>query len=213
MAARDWPRQVPIDGRSPYAIPPYDAAALLIEVDLLPSWYWPHITGSKPPEAVTQEFSRLWQEALSEIPQAGHGWTLRDFHSPNLLWLPERQGFARVGLIDTQDCVYGHPAYDLASLLQDARVDVDPSLADALLQHYCGIRAHQHGFNSQEFLKAYAILGAQRATKILGIFARLFMRDHKPAYLAHMPRVKKHLERNLAHPALAGLRSWYGKHL
>jgi N-acetylmuramate 1-kinase len=203
MAERDWPQTVP----------PYDLRALSIEADLLPSWYWLHVNGAKPGAGAAEEFSALWTEALADIPAQSNIWTLRDFHSPNLLWLPERDGIQRVGLIDTQDCVYGHAAYDLASLIQDARVDVPPDLAAALLDHYCAMRAGAKDFDRNSFLAAYAILGAQRATKILGIFARLFMRDGKPQYLAHMPRVRAHLERNLAHPALGKLKGWYAAHL
>jgi N-acetylmuramate 1-kinase len=213
MASRAWPRHVPIDARDAYAMPSYDLRAMLIEVDLLPSWYWPHVNKTKPSPEIVTEFETLWSNALQDIPAQAHIWTLRDFHSPNLLWLPERDGIRRVGLIDTQDAVYGHAAYDLASLLQDARVDVPAELAAQLLEHYCALRAAQGHFDRTDFLAAYALLGAQRATKILGIFARLFMRDGKPAYLKHMPRVKAHLEANLAHPALAGLKPWYAKHL
>ena len=140
-------------------------------------------------------------------------WTLRDFHSPNLLWLPHRTGLQRVGLIDTQDCVLGHPAYDLVSMLQDARVTIAPDTADELLAHYCTHRHRAGDFDATEFRAAFAILGAQRATKILGIFARLFRRDGKPGYLRHMPRVSAYLARNLQHPALAALAAWYRQHL
>jgi N-acetylmuramate 1-kinase len=213
ISGRIWPSDVPIEGGARYAIPPYDRDALLIEADLLASWYWPHVNGAPPPAEPRAEFAALWQEALRAIPVVQPVWTLRDFHSPNLLWLPERQGVARVGLIDTQDCVIGHPAYDLASLIQDARVDVPVDLAHRLLAHYCELRRGQQEFDQAEFLKAYAILGAQRATKILGIFARLNRRDGKPQYLAHLPRMLRHLSLNLAHPALNRLKHWYERHL
>jgi aminoglycoside/choline kinase family phosphotransferase len=140
-------------------------------------------------------------------------WILRDYHSPNLMWLPERRGLKRVGLIDTQDAVLGHPAFDLASLLQDARVDVDFAVADKLLDKYCALRKGAPGFDETSFRSAYAFFGAQRATKILGIFARLAKRDGKRGYLRHMPRVSRYLERNLTHPRLLALRQWYDRHL
>ncbi len=127
--------------------------------------------------------------------------------------MPEREGLARVGIIDTQDCLMGHPAYDLASMLQDARVDVDFGFADELYAHYCALRSAAGGFDRAEFDQAYAILGAQRATKILGIFARLSKRDGKHGYLRHIPRVSRYLERNLAHPRLGSLKSWFDRHL
>jgi aminoglycoside/choline kinase family phosphotransferase len=120
---------------------------------------------------------------------------------------------SRVGLIDTQDCVLGHPAYDLASMLQDARVDIDFAWADELFETYCGLRRAQGAFDRAEFETAYAILGAQRATKILGIFARLSKRDGKHGYLRHMPRVSRYLERNLQHEVLAPLRKWFDANL
>ena len=119
-------------------------------------------------------------------------------------------GLARVGLIDTQDTVLGHPAYDLASLLQDARTDIAFPWADELFAHYCALRP---GLNRADFAADFAILGAQRATKILGIFARLSKRDGKHGYLRHMPRVSGYLERNLAHPSLFELRLWFDNHL
>jgi aminoglycoside/choline kinase family phosphotransferase len=135
---------------------------------------------------------------------------LRDYHSPNLLWLPEREGLARIGLLDFQDAVMGPAAYDLASLLQDARVDVPETMEIALLSRYTRARrAADAGFDAPAFARAYATLAAQRASKILGIFARLDRRDGKPQYLRHMPRVWAYLRRSLAHPALAPLAAWY----
>ena len=139
---------------------------------------------------------------------------LRDFHSPNLLWLPERQGVARVGLLDFQDAVMGPAAYDLASLLQDARVDVPELIEIALLGRYVKTRREvDDSFDPAGFIAAYATLAAQRASKILGIFSRLDRRDGKPQYLRHIPRVWGYLQRSLAHPALAPLKEWYDAHV
>ena len=130
-------------------------------------------------------------------------WVLRDFHSPNLIWLPDRKGIAQVGLLDFQDAVMGPAAYDLASLLQDARVDVPELLEVALLGHYVKQRAAADpDFEPANFIRLYATLAAQRASKILGIFARLNRRDGKPQYLRHIPRVWGYLQRSLAHPSL-----------
>ena len=212
MARQDWPEKVPLDG-SFYRVPPYDVEAQLIEVDLLPSWFWPHVTGGDIPAGQRAEFEALWQELLPLTQPEHPVWVLRDYHSPNLLWLPERSGLKRVGIIDTQDCLLGHPAYDLASMLQDARVDVGFGFADELYAHYCQFRAREPGFDRAGFDLAYCVLGAQRATKILGIFARLSKRDGKHGYLRHIPRVSRYLERNLAHPRLARLKSWFDRHL
>ncbi|MDP8995886.1 MAG: tRNA (adenosine(37)-N6)-threonylcarbamoyltransferase complex ATPase subunit type 1 TsaE, partial [Pseudomonadota bacterium] len=124
MASRSWPRQVRVRQAGNYALPSYDEEAQLIEVDLLPAWFHAHLHGREAPESLRQSFAALWREVLPFTKTEPLVWVLRDFHSPNLLWLPEREDERRVGLIDTQDAVLGHPAYDLASLLQDARVDV-----------------------------------------------------------------------------------------
>jgi hypothetical protein len=135
---------------------------------------------------------------------------LRDFHSPNLLWLRERQGIARVGLLDFQDALMGPAAYDLASLLQDARVDIPEALEIGLLGHYARHRREADPeFDVAGFVQIYSTLAAQRATKILGIFARLDRRDGKPQYLRHIPRIWGYLQRALVHPALAPLKDWY----
>ena len=213
MAARDWPNTVPVRGSSNYKLAKYDLDAMLIEVDLLPSWFWPLHKKSEPGEDVKTEFSTIWQSLLADIIPNKPVWTLRDYHSPNLLWMPERKGLRRVGLIDTQDCVMGHPAYDLVSMLQDARVDIGFKQADELYDYYCGLRSTTGRFDAREFSRAFAILGAQRATKILGIFARLSKRDGKHIYLNHIPRVSRYLKRNLAHPDLAILKNWYDRNL
>jgi len=213
MARRDWPKEVPVRQAGTHHISNYDSSALMIEVDLLPSWYWPHTKNSSLSDDVHAGFSSLWKGLIAALGTEHPVWTLRDFHSPNLLWIPKRSGLGRVGLIDTQDCVMGNPAYDLVSMLQDARVDIDDGLADGIFEYYCGLRSADAHFNRADFGRDYAILGAQRATKILGIFARLFKRDGKPAYLRHMPRVARHLARNLGHPALQELKDWHEHYL
>ena len=211
LHARALPDTLPLGGERTHALPPYDMDALMIEVELLLDWYLPEVVGTTPSGSVRAEFGHLWRGTLEDVVAARPTWTLRDFHSPNLIWLPRRMGLSRVGLLDFQDAVLGHPAYDVASLLQDARVDVPPELELKLLGVYAGARrAADPDFDMGAFAAAYAILGAQRATKILGIFARLNRRDGKPAYLRHIPRIKGYLARNLAHPALARLTGWYG---
>jgi aminoglycoside/choline kinase family phosphotransferase len=139
---------------------------------------------------------------------------LRDYHSPNLLWLPRRKEIKRLGLLDFQDAVMGPAAYDLASLLQDARVDIPEATEVALLGRYVRRRrAVDQSFDAGQFIKIYVTLAAQRASKILGIFTRLDLRDGKPQYLRHMPRVWGYLQRSLSHPALAAISAWYGKHV
>lgn len=199
------------EGR-PHRIPGYDLDAMLIEVELLADWYVPHIAGGALSSGQRATFVNLWRQALIEIVTGRSTWTLRDFHSPNLIWLADREGVKRVGLIDFQDAVMGHPAYDVVSLAQDARVDVPNELELRLLGHYAKARrAATPDFDMAGFARAYAILGAQRATKILGIFARLDKRDGKPQYRVHLPRIARYLRKNLEHPALASLKNWFGE--
>jgi len=206
------PATLPVGDGSEHRLPDYDRGALSIEAELLLDWYWPALHGSPMPEEARAEFLSLWGAVFHRLAAMPQGWVLRDYHSPNLLWLPERQGIARVGVIDFQDAMRGPPAYDLVSLLQDARVDVAPKLEAAVFDHYCAVvTARQTGFDRDAFAFAYAALGAQRNTKILGIFARLAKRDGKPAYLRHVPRLWRYLERDLEHPELAGLKRWYDR--
>jgi aminoglycoside/choline kinase family phosphotransferase len=208
------PEGMPLPDGTVLRLPAYDHGALGIEAELLLDWYWPALHGAPAPEDVRAEYLSLWAAVFDRLGALPRGWVLRDYHSPNLLWLPERSGIARVGVIDFQDAMRGPPAYDLVSLLQDARVDVVPELEAQLFDHYCaGVAARQSGFDRDAFAFAYAALGAQRNTKILGIFARLSRRDGKPAYLRHIPRLWRYLERDLAHPQLAPLKRWYGRRM
>jgi len=190
--------------KAPVELAPYDAPRLIEEAGLFPDWYLPALTGRPTAPALRAEFDALLGALAPAAIAARPIAVLRDFHADNLLWLPDRRGAARVGLLDFQDAVAGHPAYDLVSLLEDARRDVSPSLADAMLARYIA------GSNiaAGAFRRAYAILGAQRNIRIIGIFTRLWQRDGKPGYQAFMPRMWGLLERDLAHPELADLRAW-----
>lgn len=208
------PDTLPVADQLIYRLAPYDIDALAIEVELLLDWYAPHVAHATLTSGAQATFVNLWRHTLRDIVNMAATWTLRDYHSPNLLWLPQRTSFARVGVIDFQDCVLGHPAYDVVSLLQDARIDVPDEMELRLLGLYAQLRqAGGERFDIAGFASAYAVLGAQRATKILGIFARLDKRDHKPDYLAHLPRIAKYLAKNLAHPLLSELHGWYETHL
>jgi N-acetylmuramate 1-kinase len=205
----DLPAALPIGPNVEYALPSYDLDAFLIEAELLVDWYLPHRGGAASAEA-RAHFQSLWRDALRPALDAPRTWVLRDFHSPNIMWLNEREGIAKVGLLDFQDAVLGPGAYDLASLLQDARVDVPEEAEIALFGRYVGARRQvDPRFDAISFARLYATLAVQRATKILGIFARLDRRDHKSQYLRHMPRVWNYLRRALAHPALDALDGWY----
>ena len=193
-------------------MPHYDARAFGIETELLLDWYWPALHGSPVSTGVRGEYMTLWGAIFARLATLPTGWALRDYHSPNLLWMPGRPAPCNVGIIDFQDAQIGPHAYDLVSLLQDARVDVDAELEAELLARYCNaVAARDPAFQRPSFLWSYAALGAQRNSKILGIFARLAHRDGKPQYLAHIPRIWGYLARDLAHPELTALAQWYDR--
>jgi N-acetylmuramate 1-kinase len=207
------PTTLPVAPRVEHQIPAYDLEAYMIEAELLLDWYLPHRGEAATLEA-REQFNTLWRAALKGAVEAPPTWVLRDYHSPNLLWLPVREGIARVGLLDFQDALMGPAAYDVVSLLQDARVDVPESIEVGLVGRYVKARrAHTRSFDIGNFFELYALLGAQRATKVLGIFSRLDRRDGKPQYLRHQPRVWRNLRRSLAHPALKALKAWYDTHV
>jgi N-acetylmuramate 1-kinase len=213
LHGRDLPPSLLADEES-YELPVYDIEAMLVEVELVIDWYAPAIARVTPPSGARMQFLAIWRELLGPILAERVAWTLRDYHSPNLHWLADRQGLKRIGLIDFQDAVIGPPAYDVASLLQDARIDVPEDLEMRLAALYMRRRtAADPSFDAQKFAVAYAAMGAQRGTKILGLFARLDKRDHKPEYLRHLPRIERYLARNLAHPLLRPLAVWYQNHL
>ncbi len=194
----------------------YDRGAYEIETTLVPDWYWPLVKGEPIPGDVRGAFEAAWVPVIDRLcADPSRGICLRDYHSPNLLHMPERGGVAhnQVGIIDYQDALIGHPAFDLVSLLQDARLDVPADIEDRLYERYvAAVQAREPGFEPAAFRFAYAALGAQRNTKILGIFARLWTRDSKPHYLRHIPRIWRYLERDLAHPDLRPVAKWYDAH-
>lgn len=204
-----------VGGEITHRMPRYDAGVMLAELELLCDWYWPHITGKAMAAKDREAFMAAWQPLIARVAwQADRdetrAWVLRDFHSPNLIWLPERQGIERVGVIDFQDAQIGHAAYDLVSLSLDARLDVPRPLHEALVDDYCAqVKRDEATFDEASFRRAAAILGAQRNTKILGIFARLSMRDRKHGYLRHIPRIRSYVEWCLEHPELNELRAVY----
>jgi tRNA threonylcarbamoyl adenosine modification protein YjeE len=207
------PETLPLAPQVSYAIPTFDTEALLVEIGLMLEWYLPD-RGVEPTNNLRAEFVMIWRDLLSKPAAAASSpektWLLRDFHSPNLIWLGERQDIARVGVIDFQDAVLGPAAYDLVSLLQDARIDIPEMLELSLLTRYIKARrAADDSFDPAAFAELYAIMSAQRNTRLLGTFARLNRRDGKPQYLRHLPRIWTYLSRSLAHPVLARAREWY----
>ena len=182
---------------------PYDWATYLREANLLTEWYAP----AMGLEVDAASYVEAWQSALGPLmARQGKGVTvLRDYHAENIMLLgPEADGTGEQGLIDFQDALAGHPAYDLVSLLQDARRDVSPVLEAAMVERY-----RSHGLADEHFDADYALLGAQRNAKIVGIFTRLYKRDGKQRYLDLVPRVWAAMERDLQHPALGSVAKWF----
>lgn len=202
-----WPTETGLSDGRHHTIPPYDRDAMRIELSLLTDWYLPYLAKDVSSDLV-DDFFQIWDRLISKVQSGPTTLVLRDYHSPNIIWRDEATGLERVGLIDFQDAVMGPMAYDVASLAQDARVDMPEALELRLLNYYCALRRADTGFDEPAFRAHYAIMAAQRASKILGIFVRLSRRDGKHAYLAHLPRIRAYLDRSLAHDALAELRGW-----
>lgn len=167
------------------------------------AWYRRGITGDADG---TNEFGRAFLPVLQEHAPDQTVLIQRDYHAENLLWLPDRTGVQQVGLLDFQDARTGHPAYDLVSLLKDARRDVTGSIETAMIAHY----VEKTGCNAEAFNAAYQVLGVQRNLRILGVFARLSLHFNKPSYVDLIPRVWNHLHAGLAHPALSPVAEMVG---
>lgn len=196
------------EARAPTDLASYDRDALIREVGLFPEWYCPALEM----EVDVEGFYGAWDEILSPVLAKSEEWpvlVLRDFHADNIILLP-RPGVRQLGLLDFQDALAGHPAYDMVSLLQDARRDVAPDLEQQMIERWLELDC---SWDETTFRAHYEILGAQRNTKILGIFTRLWKRDGKPHYLPLQPRVWGYLERNFAHPALAPVRDWFDRNV
>jgi aminoglycoside/choline kinase family phosphotransferase len=170
-------------------------------------WWWPETFGAKPAPAIVAEFDAAIRAMLT--PFAATGFVHRDYFPANLMPL-DRAGARRMGLLDFQDAAEGHPAYDLVSLVEDARRDVDPALREATIATYL---AHRPGLDEGAFRAAMAALAAQRHLRVAALWVRLARRDGKPGYLKHGPRCWALLARALEHDATAPLRSFLDAHV
>lgn len=187
----------------PPGLPAYDPAEMAARSALAAQWYLPALTGTAPEEAAAAgvQLETAVRAMLDRLASGTDVLVLRDMHAENLLWLPDRCGVARVGLLDFQDAMAGHRAYDLMSLLCDARRDLPGPLVAEMQARYVAAT----GQPADAFGAACAAVTAQRALRILGVFARLALRDGKPRYLVHLPRVWAQLQAALTHPDLADL--------
>ncbi len=196
-------------GTPDWSPPAYDREILLREMRLVPEWYLPAVRGGPVSADLCAHYEGAVEPLIAIALDTAPVPVLRDYHSQNLLWLPERHGPARVGLLDYQDLLMGHPAYDVVSLLQDARRDIPEALREALLARF----VLRSGTDGAAFGRAAAALSAQRNLKILGLFVRLARRDGKAGYLRLLPRVWAHLQRDLTCPDLSGLGSFVARYV
>jgi len=203
IARRFKPKEAPF-------LPPYDDERLLNEAALLVDWYLPAITGKPADPGLRAEYLALWRDLFPLARRVPSTLVLRDYHVDNLMRVANRSGLLACGLLDFQDAVLGPQSYDLVSLLEDARRDIAPDLAQRMKQRYL---AAFPGLDRAAFEASCAVLGAQRHAKVIGIFTRLNVRDRKPQYLAHIPRVWRLLERSLAHQELAPVARWLDTHI
>lgn len=194
----------------PTGLADYDVQKLVDEALLLTDWHMPQVTGRDTATDARAAFVDIWQSLIPSTDLQAPTLVMRDFHADNLIWLPARNGIRACGLLDYQDAVIGSPAYDLMSLLEDARRDLRPELADHLKDRY---RAAFPDLDRSAFETAFQVLAAQRHCKVIGIFTRLAVRDKKVDYLTHIPRVWRMLERAVETPGLAALKAWLDRHI
>lgn len=194
----------------PTGTPSYDMEALLKEVMLFVDWYLPAITGAPTDSALSASYEVAWRAAFKDISVATETLVLRDYHVDNLMWLPDRNGTERCGLLDFQDAVVGSRAYDVMSLIEDARRDIPDLIREEMISRYLDAFPE---VSSAALRRDIAILGAGRHAKVIGIFTRLSERDGKSQYLHHVSRVWRLLERDLMHPAMSEVADWFNQNV
>ena len=187
---------------APLGIPDYDDDFLILEASYYVDWYVRKHLARPVSDDQRSEFLTAWRELFQDINPGGRVLVLRDYHADNLLWLPDREGLARVGLLDFQGALNGSVAYDLVSLARDVRRDVSDDMVECMIRHYLDVTGRT-GFDEETFRTVFAIAGAQRNTKIAGLFVRLAQQGGKAQYLDYLPKVIAMLKKDLAHPRLA----------
>lgn len=208
LHAQPAEREIAIAEGIIHHIPDFDRTAIKIETSLLVDWYLPWKRGAPASDRERSDYFGIWDRLIDVLGSAEKNLILRDFHSPNILWRQDRTGLDRVGVIDFQDAMIGPTAYDLAALVQDARVTIDRSLAHKLMDAYVSERRAHGAFDEAAFRRDWHLMAAQRNCKLAGIWVRLKERDGKPGYMQHMPRTFAYLEDALSHKVLTPLREW-----
>lgn len=209
MHRQQPPARLPVGNGEDHIIPHFDRETLKFEAEVLLDWHIPwRRNGEKASEAETREYFEIWDHLIDELQGLETNLVLRDYHSPNIMWMAERKGFDRVGIIDFQDAIIGPSSYDVVSLAQDARVTVERPLMERLMEIYMKAREAQGAFDRKAFLKSFAIMSAERACRLNGLWVRLWKRDGMESYMRHMPRTLWHLSMAFEHEVNAPLRDW-----
>lgn len=214
MHGYSWPESALLPDGSTHKLAHFDQTVFEIEISLLQEWYAPHVAKTTFSDQAQTDYKAIWQKLFDIVSSGEKSWFLRDYHSPNLMWRPLEQGDERIGIIDYQDALIGPSAYDVASLCQDARYTVSGEMEEHLKARYINARQNQNrAFDVEAFERDYAIIAAERGTRLLGLWPRLKYRDGKDHYMAHMPRTKEYLHRAFMHPILQDLKLWYADNL
>ncbi len=209
MHNREWPPSVKMDDGETFQFPDFDERAMMIEVQLLTDWYLLDFGEAGLDSDDIEEFNAIWKDYCRLAQGFNQSIVLRDYHSPNIIWREGKTTKERIGLIDFQDALIGPATYDIASLAQDARVVVAPELEVEIVDRYMAIRKENNSeFDEDRFDFEYAMMGAHRASKVLGFCVRVDKRDGKPQYRKLIPSVREYLKRNLQHPQLSEYRQW-----
>ena len=206
---RKPPVTLTVEDEAEHVVPSFDRETLRFEVELLLDWHLPWRRGTPASDAERRDYLAIWDHLIDELESVEKRLVLRDYHSPNILWRGDRDGLDRIGIIDFQDAIIGPSSYDVVSLSQDARVTVERPLMERLIAIYCDLRAADgSGFDKALFEKSFAIMSAQRACRLNGLWVRLKQRDNLAAYMRHMPRTLWHLSMAFEHPITADLKDW-----
>jgi N-acetylmuramate 1-kinase len=207
------PGPLPVGDGTFHTVPSFDDGIYRIETAMPLDWYLPVVMGREASAGLKAEYAQIWTDLWSLIEAGPRTLFLRDFHSPNILWKSGATGLDRIGLIDYQDALIGSCAYDPVSFLQDARRDVPRERETAMQSYFVEAKKSvDFRFDVEEFAAAYAVLGAERALRLMGLWPRLLKRDNKPNYMQHMARTHDYLKRNLEHPSLATLAAFVDAH-
>lgn len=213
LHADAFPRDIPVNRPDlpahVHSVPDFDRLPMAMETRLVLDWYLPNHLGREASPEERDSYQAIWVGLIDSLEDGERNLLLRDYHSPNLIWRPQAEGLQKIGILDFQDSMIGPTAYDVASLIQDARVTIDPEMGTRLLAAYLEARRQSPGFDETRFLRDLAIMQAQRNCKLIGLWVRLWKRDGKPGYMKHMPRTMAYLRSALEHEALAPLRNWF----